>query len=209
MGDEPLRGMRLTGLAAVVLLRGRVDEAEAIHREAVPILEANPEPQSRLYILLDEANLALARGRDDEAARWFDATVQLLRAHAVDLAPQAFTEVVRVLVRSGRAREAESYRDLREAGHSPAARANCALVEGLLSQEPAEARRHLAEGIATLEAIGLRIDVARAMVDLARTMARLGEDPRSTLERARTILLECDARLFLSEVDEALAELDP
>jgi hypothetical protein len=46
------------------------------------------------------------------------------------------------------------------------------------------------------------------MVDLGRAMAAVGEDPRPTLERARTILLECDARAFLFEVDEALAELD-
>ena len=39
-------------------------------------------------------------------------------------------------------------------------------------------------------------------------MASLGEDPRPTLERARTILLECDARAWLFEVDDALAELD-
>jgi hypothetical protein len=36
-----------------------------------------------------------------------------------------------------------------------------------------------------------------------------GEDPRELLERARAILLECDAKLFLVEVDEALAELGP
>ena len=39
-------------------------------------------------------------------------------------------------------------------------------------------------------------------------MAELGEDPRPPLERARGILLECDARAFLFEVDDALAELD-
>jgi hypothetical protein len=55
--------------------------------------------------------------------------------------------------------------------------------------------------------LGLRIDAARAMVDLARAMARTGEDPRPTLERARTILLECNARAFLFEVDDALAEI--
>ena len=42
------------------------------------------------------------------------------------------------------------------------------------------------------------------MVDLGRAMARAGHDPREVLERARDILTECDARLFLFEVDEAL-----
>jgi tetratricopeptide (TPR) repeat protein len=208
VGDEPLRGMRLDSLACVVLFRGGVDEAERLHREAVPILEANPEPQSRLYVLLNEAYLALARGREDEAVRWFHATIELGRAHTVEAAPEAFTDVVRGLQRAGRADEAEAYRDLREAGRSPAARAHAALVDGLLAEDPAGARRLLAEGIAALEAIGLRIDVARAMVDLGRTMARSGDDPRAELERAREVLLGCDARLFLFEVDRAIAELD-
>jgi class 3 adenylate cyclase/tetratricopeptide (TPR) repeat protein len=208
VGDEPLRGMRLSGLAAVLLLRGRIEEAEAIHRESVPILEANPEPQSRLLVLLNEAYLALAHGRDDEAARWLREVVELGRAYTVEGAPEGFTEIVRVLLRSGRAAEAGSYRDLREAGRSPASRAHAALVDGLLADDAVEARGLIADAIAGLEPIGLRIDAARAMVDLGRVMARLGEDPRPTLERAREILLGCDARLFLPEVDEALAGLD-
>jgi hypothetical protein len=63
--------------------------------------------------------------------------------------------------------------------------------------------------VAALGAQGLRIDEARAVVDLARAMARAGEDPRDTLARARAILLECDARAFLFEVDDAEAELRP
>ena len=42
----------------------------------------------------------------------------------------------------------------------------------------------------------------------SRYYAAAGQDPRETLERARAILLECDAHLFLFEVDEALAELE-
>jgi hypothetical protein len=45
------------------------------------------------------------------------------------------------------------------------------------------------------------------MVDLARAMGRLGEDARPVLERAREILVECDAQAFLFEVDDAIAEL--
>ena len=52
----------------------------------------------------------------------------------------------------------------------------------------------------------MRVYAARAMVDLGRAMTRAGEDPREVLERARAILTECDAHLFLFEVDEALAE---
>jgi predicted nucleic acid-binding Zn ribbon protein len=116
-------------------------------------------------------------------------------------------DLARALMRAGRPDEAESYRDLSRHGRSPAARAHAALVEGLLSPEPAEARRLLAEGTATLDELGLRIDAARGMVDLGRAMARVGEDPHDVLQRARDLLIECDARAFLFEVDDAIADL--
>lgn len=94
------------------------------------------------------------------------------------------------------------------ADESPRARANATLVAGLLSEDDGEARRLLAEAVAALGELGLRIDAARAMVDLGHAMARLGEDPRLTLERARTQLLECDARGFLFEVDGAIASIN-
>ena len=208
VGDEPLRGMRLTALAAAVVFRGRYDEAEAIHRESILVLNENPEPQSQIFIPWMEGSLAWARGACDEAILPFEAMIEQLRAFNVDTVPQAFTDLVRALMRAGRAGEAEAFRDLSEHGRSPAARANATLVEGLLARDPAEARRLLAEGASVLEELGLRIDAARAMVDLGRAMARVGEDPRPVFERAREILLECDARAFLSEVEEGLAGAD-
>ena len=44
------------------------------------------------------------------------------------------------------------------------------------------------------------------MVDLGHAMVRASQDPRDVLERARAMLTECDARLFLFEVDEAMAD---
>jgi class 3 adenylate cyclase/tetratricopeptide (TPR) repeat protein len=207
VGDEPLRGMRLTALAGVVLFRGRLDEAETIHRGSIPVLNENPEPQSQLFIPWMEGHLALARGENDEAAASFVELIEQLRSFNVEAVPEAFTELVRALLRAGRGEDAEGYRDLSEKGHSPAARAHAALVEGLTSSDPTEARHLLQGGVAALEEIGLRIDAARAMVDLGRAMTRLGEDASPVLDRAREILLECDARLFLSEIDNELADL--
>jgi class 3 adenylate cyclase/tetratricopeptide (TPR) repeat protein len=208
VGDEPLHGMRLTALAAALLFQGTLDEAENVHRASIPILNENPEPQSQIFIPWNGGYLALARRRSAEAAAEFRTLIDQLRGWNVEAAPEAFTELARTLVRADRAAEAEGYRDLSEHGRSPAARANAALVEGLLAAEPADARRLLGEGTAALDTLGVRIDAARAMVDLARAMARVGEDPRPTLERARAILLECEARAFLFEVDDALAELE-
>jgi hypothetical protein len=201
--------MRLTALAAALLFRGKLDDAETIHRESIPVLNENPEPQSQIFIPMVEGYLALARRANDAATSEFRIMIDQLRDFNVESVPEVFTEVVRTLTRAGRAAEAEGYRDLSEHGQSPAARANASLVEGLLAADPSEQRRLLAEGTAALEELGLRIDAARAMVDLARAMASLGEDPRPTLERARTILLECDARAWLFDVDDALAELGP
>ena len=207
VGDEPLHGMRLTALAAALLFRGKLDQAETVHRRSIPILNANPEPQSQIFIPEVGAYLALARGDRATAATELRAMVDQLRDLNMDAVPRAFAELVRTLVREGRDHEAEGYRDLTEHGGSRKARANAALVEGLLAAGPGERRRLLAEGTAALAELGLRIEAARATVDLGRAMAALGEDPRPTLERARAILLECDARAWLFEVDDALAEL--
>jgi hypothetical protein len=43
-------------------------------------------------------------------------------------------------------------------------------------------------------------------VDLGRARARLGEDPGPTFERARPLLLECDARAFLFQVEDSIAD---
>jgi len=209
MGDEPLRGMRMTALAAVLLFRGKLDEAEKLHRASIPVLNENPEPQSQIFIPMVEGYLALVVKDTSRAAANFARMVDQLRGFNVESVPEVFTDLARALVRAGRGAEAEGNRDLSEHGRSPAARANALLVEGLLAADPADARRLLGEGTAALEALGLGIDAARAMVDLARAIAQVGEDPHPTLERARTILLGCDARAFLFEVDEALAELGP
>lgn len=209
MGDEPLRGMRMTALAAVLLFRGKLDEAEKLHRASIPVLNENPEPQSQIFIPMVEGYLALVVKDTSRAAANFARMVDQLRGFNVESVPEVFTDLARALVRAGRGAEAEGNRDLSEHGRSPAARANALLVEGLLAADPADARRLLGEGTAALEALGLGIDAARAMVDLARAIAQVGEDPHPTLERARTILLGCDARAFLFEVDDALAELGP
>jgi class 3 adenylate cyclase/tetratricopeptide (TPR) repeat protein len=205
VGDEPLRGMRLTALANVLLLRGRLDEAKAAHRESLPILEANPEPQSLLFVPWTEGLLAMLVGHYAEAAEDFAELVRQLRRYNVEGFPEAFPDTVRAFLRAGRSDEAQRYRDLSEHGLSPAARANALLVEGLLSDDPGVARRSIEEAITALERLGFPVDAARAMVDLAGVERSLGEDPRAVLERARQILLECDARGYLFEVEDALA----
>ena len=206
-GDEPLRGMRLSQLALLLLTQGRLEEAEAMHLESVPILESNPEPQSEVFIPLFRGSFALISGMNDEAADRFAEAVRLLREFNVDASGGSYPNVVRALLRAGRADETAAFADLSTHAVSPAARANARVVEGLIASEPETTRRLLAEGVAGLDTIGMRVHAARAMVDLARAEARAGGDPTGTLDRAREILLECGAGGFLFEVDDAASEL--
>jgi class 3 adenylate cyclase/tetratricopeptide (TPR) repeat protein len=206
VGDEPLRGMRLSALAEVLLVRGKLDEAENVHRAAIPVLNENPEPQSQIFIPWIEGRLAFVRKDNDRAATELMTMIDPLRRFNLDVLPQAFPELVRALTRAGRVSEAGAYTDLSESAGS-LAQANARVVEGILARDPEEAKRLLAEGVAALDELRCPIEAARARVDLARAMAAVGEDPREVLEQARRVLLECDARAYLFEVDDALAEL--
>ena len=208
IGDEPLLGQRLISLAITVVLRGRIDEAIAIRDEGAPFMAANPEPQADPFLPTFEGYLAEGRRDLAAAAVRFEEAVALARAYSIDSLPDAFPSVVRVLLRLDRRDHAEGYRDLDTLPAMVDVRAHAQNVQGLLEPDPARSVEALRDAVAEFEALQMRVASARAMVDLAHAMARLAaEDPRPVLERAREILLECDARLFLSEVDDALAEL--
>ena len=205
VGDSPLHGMAQARLAVTMLFRGRVEEAESAHRLAVPILEANPEPQSHLFIPWTDGLIALVRGENERSAESLAMAIDELRASSLDSNAEAFPDAVRAHLRAGLDREARGFRDLTELGRSPSSRALATVVEGLVTVDANDSRRLLADGVAALEDLGRRIDAARAMVDLARVNASAGEDARELLDRAREILLECDARGYLFEVEDALA----
>ncbi len=88
---------------------------------------------------------------------------------------------------------------------SRVSRAAALNIEGLLAPEPAEQVRLLGEAVGLFEELGMKILQAQALMDLGRAEARLGRDPRSSFERARDMLIACDAQLYLPEVEEALA----
>jgi class 3 adenylate cyclase/tetratricopeptide (TPR) repeat protein len=209
VGDEPLTGMRLAALAMLVLMRGRIDEAVVDRDEAAPILAANPEPQSDAFLPLIDAYLALARGDRAHAADGFARAAEYVRAYSVDQYPEVIAECPRAFVLLGDRDRAETYRDLEGSTASIVSAALARNIAGMLEPDPSRAVATLREAVAEFERLEMRLIQARAMVDLGRAMTRAGGDPRELLERARALLFECDARLFLFEVDEALAELGP
>ncbi|MGA9161655.1 MAG: AAA family ATPase, partial [Actinomycetota bacterium] len=209
VGDEPLIGMRLITLATVLLMRGRVDEAVTQRDEAAPILAANPEPQGFHFLPMFDGYLSLARGDRADAADRFAEAAEHIRAYNVDTFPEAIPECARAFLLLGDRDRAATYRDLEGSTASIQSTAHALNVKGLLEPDPARAIDTLGDAVARFERLEMQVFAARAMVDLGRAMARAGRAPRETLERARALLFACDARLFLFEVDEALADLDP
>ncbi len=206
VGDAPLHGMRLSALARVSLLRGRFEEAEQTHRTSSPLLRSNPEPQSEVFIYALDGQLALARGADGEAIDHLRRGVDLLRRYSVEFFPDMFLESVRALTRGGDRAGAAEFRDLSELARSPNARACAIAMEGLLEEDPAGSVELLRDATERFDALGRRIELARTLLDLGRAMARAGDDPRETFQRARDLLVECDARRFLPEAEAELAE---
>ena len=207
VGDEPLIGQRLMTLATVVLMRGRVDEAVAYRDEGAPIMAANPEPQGLMFVPQFDGYLGLARRDRAAVADRFAEAAEHVRALSVDTYPDLIAECPRAFLLLGDRGRAKTYRDLEGSTDSIQSAAHATNVTGLLEPDPARSIAILREAIAEFERLEMRIFAARALVDLGRAMTRAGENPPELLERARAILLECDAKLFLVEVDEALAEV--
>jgi tetratricopeptide (TPR) repeat protein len=205
--DEPLIGQRLGSLAQVLVHRGRTDEAMAIRNEAAPILAANPEPQAAHFLPDIDGYFALARHDRPAAAAKFVEAAQFARAHSVDTYPEIFTEVVRALVLTGDRNRAATFRDLDASTDSVQSAVHARNVAGLLEPDPARALEILREAVSEFQRLEMRLPAARAMVDQACAMVQLGEDPTELLQQARKIMVECDANLFLFEVDEVLAQL--
>jgi class 3 adenylate cyclase/tetratricopeptide (TPR) repeat protein len=208
VGDEPLIGMRLTGLANVMLIRGRIDEAIAARDEAEPILKANPEPQIEAFLPWFDGYLALGRRDRVRAAERFAEAAEHVRAYNADVAPEIFPDCVRAFLLIGERARAEGFGDLDGSTDSIQSAAHGLAITGLLERDPARAVETLRDAVAGYERVGMRLYSPRTMVDLARAMIQVSEDPRDVLERARGIMLECDAKLFLFEIDEVLAELE-
>jgi class 3 adenylate cyclase/tetratricopeptide (TPR) repeat protein len=203
-GDEPLTGMRYAILGAVLLLRGRLEEAEAATGRSRQILKDNPEPQGEIPLAWVAGELAMARGRDEEALLHLRRAVEIASRYNVDQDPQVEVALVRLSIRRGERAEAEYGRDVLMRGTAPFALACIEVVHGLLADEPDEAVRRLRDATDRMEALGTRIDLALALLDLGRAERRVGADSRPTFTRAREVLVACDAQLYIRAVDAEL-----
>jgi tetratricopeptide (TPR) repeat protein len=210
IGDDPLLGMRLTAVGSVVAARGRIDEASEAYEAAGRILADNPEPQAEFVHLALGAEIALGRGDRAGELTVLRALVDLGAGASAsfEFAPELFPEVVRRAVDADDRELSERLREVAAHAVFPPARACAANIEGLLATEPQEQLRLLSEAVERFEELGMRVHLARGLIDLGRAQARLGRDGRSSFERARDLLIACDAQLYLPDVEEALAALD-
>ena len=200
-GDQPLAGMRHALLACIWLWRGRLDDAVEAMVRADEILIDKPEPQAEIPSAWIWGMIELARGREAVALEHFHRGVDLSIRYTVE--PQLALDLIRLAVRRGE--EVRRAREILARGTTPLARACGGVADGLLAEDAGQAIGALREACAQLDALGTRIDLGRALLDLGRAERRAGEDPTASFGRAREILSACGAQLYVAEADRELA----
>jgi class 3 adenylate cyclase/tetratricopeptide (TPR) repeat protein len=210
VAEPSLVGQRLSSLATIAVLRGRGEEAQARYAESERLLQENPEPQWEVWMPLIEAYLARADGDLGRGTASLLRGIDLLETYtSPGVAERLLAELALLLTGHGQRHRALPYaRRLREEGSvRTLGTARADWVEGVTTEDGARAVDLLRGAATRFEGWGMRIDQARCLMDMAAAEARLGKDPRPTLERARDILVECEAVLFLREAEAALAAL--
>jgi predicted ATPase/class 3 adenylate cyclase len=203
-GDRPLVGLTSGILSWVLLWRGRLDEAREALARARGILREMPEPQGEVVLERIDGELALVRGREDEALERFRRGAELSDEYSVDLDPRVVLALIRLLVRRGERDEAVPALSMLERGRAPLTRACLGVARGLLASDPEPAIGELTRAVEELDGLGMRVDLGQALLDLGRAQRGAGEDPQQALGRARELFVACDAQLFLRERDAGL-----
>ncbi len=206
IGDDPLVGMMLDSLAWIAVTRGRVAEAREAHDTAERILAAHAEHQAAAIQVVLEAMIARALG--ERAGELAQLRAAIGHVESIESHRELFPDVVRRAIALGDRELAERYRDVASQALFGPTRAAALNADGLLASDPDEQVRLLAEAVDRFEELGTTVLQAQALIDLGEAEARVGRDPRQTLERARELLVACDAQLYLADVDAAFAELD-
>src|SRR6266542_4887441 len=194
-------------LATVLALRGATTEAEATFRDAAAITRANPEPQVEVPMHVTEALLARARGDGDRELRVLLEGAAMSLGQEQNNKDELLFELIRRLLQAGRRDEVGQWLDelARSSASRPTARSFERWARGLMAEDAAESAELLQTAASQLESLPRRIQQARSLADLAAARARLAQDPRADLERARDLLIECGATLYLGDVESALA----
>lgn len=211
-GQSTELAMSLAGLAWLEARQGRPEAATRHATEAIDLADRHTVEIARLWAGWALADLALGSGDISAALERYgevEARLARLGVRDVDLSPAP--ELVEVLVRSGRADEAEplrrSYAESAAAKGQPWARARAARAEGLLADDDALDEvfgRALLLHAATLDAY----EQARTELAYGSRLrrARRRVDARSHLRRSSEIFTRLGARTWATvAADEAAA----
>jgi predicted ATPase/class 3 adenylate cyclase len=202
---EVLFAFGLSQQAAAALARGQLDTAQALIDESGAIL-GDTEPQAQPYLALWRGGIAAARLRPDDAISIYLATIEKfggqMRSSKI---PELLGVAARALWAAGRTADARAlHARLAEASENVQVQAQREWTAGCLAEDPDQAATRLRGACEFWEGIGRRILAGRCLVDLAEAERRLGDDPLPTLERARVLLTDCGAELYVRDVDAVL-----
>ena len=182
-GDAPLTGMRYVVLGWILLLRGKLDEAEPLLAEATRYLEGNQEPQITLALNQVFADAARARGRDEEALAHLRKGAEVASRYNVDQAAPVMLDLIRIAPRPRRARRSPARTGDPGRGEAPRTRSFAEVADGLMAQDPNEAVRLLGEACAAPRG-SRRADRPGQSVAGPRAGRTAGGDRRAALVRA-------------------------
>jgi class 3 adenylate cyclase/tetratricopeptide (TPR) repeat protein len=183
-------------VAVAAFLRADLDEAERALRKWVESDWIKHEIQGVPYGQSLRGEIAMARGQLDEAIEAFRHGVDRVGEELMlGMADELLFHLVRALVAAGRPEEAaEPLEHLRRvAPERPNSEAFLAWAEGLVNADP----ERLRAAIETFNSLGLVIDEARCLMDLATMLRASGQgDGLAEDERARELLSACGVTVF-------------
>jgi class 3 adenylate cyclase/tetratricopeptide (TPR) repeat protein len=186
--------------ALLAYLRGNLDEAERILKAQSESVFARHEVQAVPYRYTLMGEIAVARGRPEEAVQIYREGLERLGGDfMLGMADELLFHLIRALVFLGRADEAEPIlASLRAvATGRPNSEAFLAWGEGLATGEPGGGSERLRSAIETFQQLGRPIDEARCLLDLTRRLQGSGKGSGTEEARAMSLLTECGAKVFL------------
>ena len=188
-GDRFWTAAGLNLLSEVAVHTGRPDDAEALGREAISILEAADDSWNKGWALGIQATVAGLRGKVREATELANASVRVMTAidnrHGLARAQLGLGDLARMrgdhVEARDRYREALTY--LREIGARPEmARCLSGLGRVAIDLGATElAREHLAESLRLSRTCGTRIGVARGLESFAALAVSEDQPERAVL----------------------------
>ncbi|HWC13873.1 MAG TPA: adenylate/guanylate cyclase domain-containing protein [Actinomycetota bacterium] len=188
----------LCGLAWCVAVRGAIDDAEEYLTQAEAL--AGVYQQQNIELAYAQGVVSLARGDLDKSLDHFRAAAEPDAGPDVDA--WALLEAVRALAKADRRREAAPFRDRLVALADRRMKVNqpAAWAEALVVEDPGERGSLLEEVVAMFQSQGLRLEEGRALIDLGDAYRDSGKESGEIFERARNVLEECGAELYLREL---------